>query len=200
MWQFKIITCLLFTIRNTLIYHNLSIKTDMPIKNKVSIIPLDTTHVDSIYKHLNNEKLVETYPVSLPYSKEDANMYVENEIIKRKAGIRYSFAIYFNNQFAGVCALYNVDKYKRQAGLYYWVVVDLWNKGIASLAVKQIIDFAHKTLQLKKIVTGVLKRNYASIKVLQKNEFITTSIAYNSSSYHYKFANEDVLEMVLELL
>lgn len=172
----------------------------MPVRNKVSIIPLDTTHVDSIHKHLNNDKLVETYPVTLPYSKEDANLYVENEIIKRKTCIRYAFAIQFNNQFAGVCALYIVDKNKLEAGLYYWVVVDFWNKGIASLAVEQIIDYAHKTLQLKKIITGVLKRNQASIRVLEKNGFITMGIAYNPYSYHNKFANEEVLEMVLEPL
>jgi len=170
----------------------------MLIKNKVSIIPLDRTHVDSIHKHLNNEKLVETYPVTLPYSKEDAYMYIENEIIKRKTGIRYAFAIQFNNQFAGVCALYNVDKNKQESGLYYWVVVDFWNKGVASMAVNKIINYAHSTLQLKKIITGVLKRNFASIRVLQKNGFITMGIAYNPSSYHYKFAKEEVLEMVLE--
>ncbi len=171
----------------------------MQIENEISIKPLDKNYIDSIHKYLNNEKLAETYPIDLPYTKENVLTYIEREIQQKGKGIRFAFAIQFNNQFAGICALYNVDKNKREAGIYYWVAVQYWNKGLASRTLKRIISYAKNELGLKKLRTGVLKRNIASIKVLEKNGFIKAGNAKDPTSYHNKFSGEEVLEMLLKL-
>ncbi len=168
-------------------------------ENEISLKLLDNSHIDSIHKYLNNEKLAETYPVALPYSKDDAKLYVEKEINERKKGNRFAFAIEFKNQFVGICALYDVNINNKKAGIYYWIAVPFWNNGLATYALKKIIRYARKELQLEILKTGVLKRNQASIKVLKKNGFIKENIAKNPNSYHRKFEGEEILEMILKL-
>lgn len=171
----------------------------MLIKNKISIIPLDISHIDSIHKHLNNKKIANTYPIALPYSKEDAKLYVVKEILQRNESCRFAFVIQYKDQFAGICSLYEVDKNTKKAGVYYWVAAQYWNMGLASMALKRIISYAKNELGLKKLKTGVLKRNLASIRVLEKNGFIKVGNAKDSTTYHNKFAEEEVLEMILAL-
>ena len=163
------------------------------------LVPLNPGHATDIYKYLNHEKISETYPVSLPYSLEDAQSYVEREISCRKRGTRFSFAIMVKNQFVGICALYDMSQSMRKAKIYYWIAVEYWNKGIASKALEKLIRFAKIELHIAQLKTGVLERNAASRRVLEKNGFFVESILINEDAYHEKFMGEKVMEMKMFL-
>ncbi|MDO5970515.1 GNAT family N-acetyltransferase [Flavivirga aquimarina] len=167
--------------------------------NDQLLIPLEPCHTNLIYKYLNHEKISHTYPISLPYTHRDAQNYVEHEIRCRQYGTRFSFAIQFKYRFAGVCALYDIDKSLGEAKLYYWVAVEFWNRGIATKALKKLMLFAKNELKIKSLRTGVLKRNIASRRVLEKNGFTLQNTLVNITEYHAKFIGEQFLEMEVNL-
>ncbi|KZM43510.1 hypothetical protein OA92_07295 [Marinomonas sp. SBI22] len=165
----------------------------------VTLEVLDQNHIPFIYKGLNNEKLATSYPIKLPYTHMDATSYVDREMFGRSAETRYSFAILKENNFVGICAIYDVNKTKGFSNLYYWVETQYWNLGIASIAVNKLLKFAKNELNLTHIESGVLKRNHASYRVLEKNGFIVENSFINKGKYHRKFLGEIFLEMKLNL-
>ncbi len=166
---------------------------------EIILVPLETGHSSFIYKHLNHKKIANTYPISLPYTLKDAQLYVAHEIRSRQRETGYAFAIALDNQFVGVCALYDVNKLVGEAKLYYWVAVAFWNRGIATHALKKLMVFAKNELKISCLKTGVLERNMASRRVLEKNGFILEDTLKNITEYHAKFIGEQILEIKVDL-
>ena len=167
--------------------------------NNIYLKPLSNLHNNSIYESLNNEKIVDTYPVSMPYTKEDANLYVDWQILGRRNGCRFAFAITAYNQFLGVCALYDVNQSTSKAKVYYWIAVEFWNQGIATKAINELINYSKEKLKITHLKSGVLERNLASRRVLEKNGFSVKNTLKNEGKYHEKFIGETFVEMELDL-
>ncbi|CAM4023366.1 Putative ribosomal N-acetyltransferase YdaF [Vibrio aerogenes CECT 7868] len=152
-----------------------------------------------IYKYLNNQSISNTYPILFPYTIEDANSYVEQEIRGRSDGSRYAFSIIMDGQFIGVSALYDVNRAINTAKIYYWIAVEFWGKGAATKAVKELVNYAKMELKLTQLETGVLKKNIVSRRVLEKNGFIVENTLVNNGKYHGKFLGETFVEMKMNL-
>jgi RimJ/RimL family protein N-acetyltransferase len=61
---------------------------------------------------------------------------------------------------------------RRQAAeLGYWVGEPLWDRGIATAAVKAFVDYAFSQFDLLRIYAGVFDGNGASVRVLEKAGF-----------------------------
>ena len=169
----------------------------MILKDQVLLDYIDVYHILEMQRCLNNAQLADTYPVVLPYTMEDASLYVEQEIQGRAAGDRYAFAIMAHQTFVGICALYDVNRENNRAGLYYWVAVPFWNKGLATQAISGLINLAKAELGITTFMSGVLERNYASRRVLEKNGFLLEKSLINEEEYHERFLGEVFFEMVL---
>ena len=152
----------------------------------VELVPVSEKHIRLIFKHLGNDAVLATYPETSP-----------NAIKGRLNGTRFAFAIKANKTFAGICALCDIDQTIRKAALYYWVAVEFWNQGIATKALKKLIAFGKEELGIQQFKTGVLERNVASVRVLEKNGFTVKEIITNNTTYHPKFKGERFLEMKL---
>ncbi len=158
---------------------------------------VNDTHTNLIHRCMNDTRLTDTYPVSSLYTLEDAKNYVMEENVAGQRGERFSFAILHTNQFAGICTLCNVQG--ETAKVDYWIVPEFWNQGIASLVLSKLIDYAKIELNLKLLKTGVLARNLASRRVLEKNGFSVECTLINEDKYHKKFKGETIIEMKLNL-
>jgi len=164
-------------------------------KLELKLVPICEEHHKYIYEHLNNEELAETYPIELPYTLHNARLYVKCQIDDRNSGEKYSFAIQRKREFVGVCSLYDIHEPKGEAKVYYWIGPIFWNQGIATRALKKLMRYARIELSIEKLKTGVLERNKASRKVLEKNGFYVESVLVNENKYHQKFIGERFLEM-----
>jgi RimJ/RimL family protein N-acetyltransferase len=81
----------------------------------------------------------------------------------------YHFAILVSGKFGGNIGL--TEKKNKEYELGYLVLKRFRNKGIATKAIKEILNFAFKKLKLNKIKAITDKNNKASQKVLIKNKF-----------------------------
>lgn len=82
------------------------------------------------------------------------------------------FAIEYNGKQIGNIKL-NIQsqRYKRADVGYFIGNKDFWGKGLATEAVKLIVNFGFEKLDLNKIVAGAFEQNLGSIKVLSKAGF-----------------------------
>ncbi|MCL5018547.1 MAG: GNAT family N-acetyltransferase [Candidatus Pacearchaeota archaeon] len=140
---------------------------------EISLRKIKTSDAKYIAKILSNKEVLKTldpkhpFPVPIDYVKNKIPLDKENW----KKGSAYKFVILGDDKVVGQISLYNPDKNKKSYEVGYFIGYDYWNKGITTNAVKQIIEFGFKKLNLEKVWSVVPKRNPASIKVLKKAGF-----------------------------
>ncbi|PWT95672.1 MAG: GNAT family N-acetyltransferase [Bacteroidetes bacterium] len=88
------------------------------------------------------------------------------------------FAIEHEKKFVGCVGLeLKDDVYKCTAEIGYWIGEPYWGKGIATEAVRQIVDYIFETFgEIVRIYAEVFEYNQTSMKVLEKNGFHLESI------------------------
>lgn len=83
-----------------------------------------------------------------------------------------TFTILTNRDIAGCCILKKVDWEGRQAELSYWLGVEFWSRGIATLAAALMRDFAFDCYNFVQLHAHYLKvYNAASGRILEKLGF-----------------------------
>jgi RimJ/RimL family protein N-acetyltransferase len=80
----------------------------------------------------------------------------------------YKFAIYVGGEFAGSVALYHK---KEGYELGYFILRKFRNKGVASEASSEMLDYGFKRLRLKRIIAIIDMKNEASNKIVKKLGF-----------------------------
>ena len=129
------------------------------------------TDAEQIAKLMNNKKVVANLRdlIPFPYRLEDAEEFIGFCEHEDPAA---NFAIDLDGLLAGVIGLtIQNDIHRKTAEIGYWLGEPFWNKGIMTEAVKAIVDYGFKELDLVRIFTGVFEHNKASHRVLQKAGF-----------------------------
>ena len=96
--------------------------------------------------------------------------FIQNKLNSRTNLI---FKIVFNKKFIGVLELSLINRIKKDCEISYMIGnLKNWGKGIATKAISLALVYSKKKLFLKKIYSGIDKKNIASKKVLLKNKFL----------------------------
>jgi RimJ/RimL family protein N-acetyltransferase len=122
----------------------------------------------SLQKNANNPNvsrfLMDRFPS--PYTMEAASLWV-NSLVDQDPLI--NFAITIDDQVIGGIGLERRDDvYHKTALIGYWLSEELWGKGIITEAVKLVTQYAFTHLGVIRLQAGVLSKNPASMRVLEK--------------------------------
>ena len=109
-----------------------------------------------------------------PYTEMDALQWIAYVNDQKPVA---NFAIVYKGQVAGTigCRLKS-DISRKNIEIGYFVGESFWGKGVATEAVKQLVDFIHTRMDAIRIYAHVFARNKSSMKVLQKNGFYLEAI------------------------
>ena len=104
-----------------------------------------------------------------PYTLDHADEFIENA---RAATPTLRFCIEKDALYVGNIGLHpKEDIYKRNAEIGYFIGEPHWGQGIATEAVKLIVDYGFEELDIHRIFAGVFAYNSASRKVLENAGF-----------------------------
>ena len=101
--------------------------------------------------------------------------YSQKKFIESKLNSKTNiiFKINLDKKFVGVLELSLINNIKKDCQISYMIGdVKNWGKGIATRAISLAIIYSKKKLYLKKVYSGIDKKNLASKKVLLKNKFL----------------------------
>ncbi len=129
-----------------------------------------TKDLPLITEYANNKKISDnTLSFPFPYAEENAVFWMEMEIQGFQKKENFIFAIYEkkSDQFIGGIGLH-IDKNNNKAELGYWIAEPFWNKGFASEAGNEILNYGFNILGLNKIFGTHFLYNPASKRVLRK--------------------------------
>ncbi|MBX2922322.1 MAG: GNAT family N-acetyltransferase [Chitinophagaceae bacterium] len=115
-----------------------------------------------------------------PYKIQHASEFINFCMLKKPASV---LAIHAEGALAGCIGLELQEDISRlTAELGYWVGEPFWNKGIATEAVKQMMEYTALHFPfLVRVYARVFEHNKASMKVLEKNGFHLESIQKRSA-------------------
>lgn len=123
------------------------------------------------FKWINNKQLVEYNSTFKVVSKKDHNIWFGN-ITKDKNIKIFSIIEKSNNKLIGSCSLRNINYVSKSAELQIRIGEKLFrNKGLGSEAVKLIVSYGFKFLNLNEIYLHVFENNLRAIKTYEKNKF-----------------------------
>ena len=145
----------------------LKIKSERLILRSISEMDIENIHI------LHSLKEVDKFnTLGIPKNIEETKLLVENWIAENsKDNIqRFTFAIELktDDSFIGTIGI-NVGKAKyKNAEVWFKFDPKFWNKGYATEALREILNYGFNDLMLHRIEAGCAVENIGSIKVLEK--------------------------------
>jgi [ribosomal protein S5]-alanine N-acetyltransferase len=154
--------------------------------------------VTSLQKHANNVNinsfLLDRFPN--PYTSKAARKWVAL-MLQQKPHV--NFAIDVRGFVVGVIGLdFREDVYRKAPLLGYWISETFWGRGIMTEAVKLIVDYGFKNLDIVRIQAGVLSNNPGSMRVLEKAGFTKEGILKQGIIKNGAILDEHIYGLVKE--
>ena len=127
-------------------------------------------------------------------NEEQSLAYIEQNIAsyaKFNFG-RYTLRDKKSLRLIGMCGFLNTDM---GIDFGYRLSKDMWGYGLGFEAANAVLAYGIKVIGLNHIVAGVMPENLASIKILERLDFIyQTDVIYERKTYHkYMFSSNKAL-------
>ena len=119
----------------------------------------------------NNKKIWDNVRDRLPYpyTKKDAKEWLAS--VKKQKTVT-TFCVEADGELAGSIGFtLKEDVYRKNAEIGYFIGEPYWGKGIATEAIRQLVEYIQKKFDVVRIYAEVFDYNKASMKVLEKNGF-----------------------------
>lgn len=131
--------------------------------------PLDRADIPAVQRLASAEEIARNTFVPHPYPPDGAEKFVQQALEGWRQDDAYVFAIIENasGQFAGCMGIHPEPAHHR-AIVGYWIGLPFWGRGLATAALRLIIQFGFESLQLNRIAAGHFPQNPASGRVMQK--------------------------------
>jgi RimJ/RimL family protein N-acetyltransferase len=130
---------------------------------------------ESIARYANNRNIWRNVRDAFPhpYFLSDAKKFLNSQFDRE---IETAWAIASSTEAIGAIGLHpQHDVYRGCAEVGYWLAEPFWGKGIATAAVKAMVEHAFANTDFIRLYAGVFEWNAASARVLEKAGFALES-------------------------
>ena len=138
---------------------------------KINLRLWTTDDIVWLVKNANNKAIFDnmTDGFPFPYTAKSAKAFVEMTLNHTPRTI---LAIEFDEELAGSIGIHlQHDIYSKNAEMGYWLAEQFWEKGIISVAIKQMTKYTFDNFQITRIFARPFGRNIGSQKALEKAGF-----------------------------
>ncbi len=153
--------------------------------NRLILHPADRTHAALLTKAMQDPRLT-TYLAWAPHHNEEETARVLDGLHQAGlSGTGYHWTIFFGNEACGLVSLIDVKRHHRlwelqRAEIAYWVAVDWQNRGIATEAVKAVVNAGFSHFGLSRLIISQASENSASARIPQ-----TLGFRYVGQEHHF---------------
>lgn len=147
--------------------------------DKIKLRALEPEDLELLYEWENNSKYWTISNTVSPFSKYTLKRYMENshKSIYETGQLRLMIEIADQKKTIGTIDLFDFDPFHKRAGLGILIAdEEQRRKGYASMALKCLIDYCFKTLQLHQLYCNILANNCESMDLFKKQGFIQAGI------------------------
>lgn len=136
----------------------------------VTLEPVAPHHADAVQRLAVHPEVVATTNLPDPYPDDGAAQWIAYVQPRHEAGEEFAFAIMSaEDELVGVTGLVGVTDTTAELG--FWIGKPYWNRGYATAAARQAVEFAFDEVGLDRVFARPLERNTPSRRVLEKLGF-----------------------------
>jgi RimJ/RimL family protein N-acetyltransferase len=137
--------------------------------NYITLKKLTLRHSNDFFKVFHDPEIARFSTTPYPLKLSWVRNYIRNSMELYDKDEKYTWAIFtkVTGQFVGVAVLKNIDTKNRSARLGYSVGQKYRNRGFTKMAVKLILDFTFKELNLNRIEIRIDGMDERSITLLK---------------------------------
>jgi RimJ/RimL family protein N-acetyltransferase len=137
---------------------------------------LEKKDLEALVENVNNLNVSRHLTVvPYPYRKKDGEDFVKGckKKIQQKPRTDYNLGITFKKEdrLIGMISIMHVDRFQGTAEIGYWLGERYWKQGIMTEAVRRVLDYAFKTLKLRRIDICAFTENKGSNALIKKRGF-----------------------------
>jgi ribosomal-protein-alanine N-acetyltransferase len=138
---------------------------------KVSLRKIKLSDAGHLLKLSQGDEMAKWSSIKQPKDISESKEIVCNLLDKQSNGKGYYFMILADGLPVGRVGIFDIDQKNKIAEIGIWVGQDFWGRGIATLAIKEIVEYGCYKLNLLKIKAEVAQDNIGSRRALEKNGF-----------------------------
>ena len=140
---------------------------------------------DDLFILRSDQTLMRFIDRPLASSIADAQQLVQkiHDSLIRNDGITWTITLKPDPGLIGTIGFWRIEKENYRAEIGYMLAVKWQDKGIMSEAMKEVLKYGFKEMNLHSVEANVNPANEASIRLLEKNQFIRE--AYFKENYFY---------------
>lgn len=150
---------------------------------KIELVQMDVSQAGEIARLLNDRRVWSTLSdiVPFPYSQQDALDFMA--LVQAEGSPLKSYTVLADGRVAGVVG-YECGKLNKShvAVIGYWYGQEFWGRGIATAALKLLLEKAKSDTQIKRIEATAFAFNTGSRRVLEKCGFVLEAMLKNALS------------------
>lgn len=160
--------------------------------NIISLRALEPTDLDFLYQIENNETFWTVSNTQKPFSRFILQQYLENshQDIYQIKQLRLIVVENKSENPVGMIDLFDFDPKHKRAGIGILIRPSAQNKGYASEALKLLINYTFKHLDLHQVYSNITEDNTTSIQLFRKAGFIETGLKKDWTYSNGEFKNE----------
>ncbi|MBS1231727.1 MAG: acetyltransferase [Bacteroidetes bacterium] len=146
---------------------------------EISLRAIEPEDLELLYEWENDTSYWIISNTVVPFSKYTLKLYLENshKDIYETGQVRLMIDHIPDNVSIGTIDIFDFDPFHKRAGLGILIArQDYRRKGYASMALKCVVDYCFKTLQLHQIYCNILANNCESMDLFKKIGFVQAGI------------------------
>ena len=166
--------------------------------NNLVLRQITEEDVNEILLLRSDKKVMKYIDRPISKSKEDASLYIQHitDLHKNNEAITWGIALKNNPQLIGYIGIWNIKKEHYRAETGYALHTDHHRKGIMQEALSEILKYGFKEMKLHSIEANVNPLNIASIKLLERNNFIREAYFKEDYFFNGKFLDTAIYSLL----
>ncbi|MDD2821883.1 MAG: GNAT family N-acetyltransferase [Flavobacterium sp.] len=159
---------------------------------------VDVKDVNEIIALRSNPETMKYIPRPLVKTIEDALEHIAmmDAKIENNEGINWAITQKDNPKLIGVIGHYRIKPEHYRAEIGYMLLPEFSGKGIISEAVKEVVKYGFKGMQLHSIEAVIDPENNASAKVLEKNGFVKEAHLKENEFFEGRFLDSVIYSLL----
>lgn len=153
------------------------------VKDNIFLKELELNDAEHIFKAVDSQReyLGEWLPfVEFTKSVKDSLDYVNSVVTMPEECKEWQFAIFCDDDFAGLAGFKGTDRLNRKSEIGYWLKEEFQHRGIMTEAVRALMKFGFSELGLNRIQIKCAPENVKSNKIPQRLGFTLEGIERES--------------------
>ncbi len=168
---------------------------------RVRLVPLGLRHLDDIWRGWNNPELKILLNGVIPDAYESEEEWIRQQIRLMEQRKNFVFVIerIEDDEFLGLCGLHSINWMSRSAELGVAIHdPQNWSKGYGGEALRLLIDFGWRHLNLRRIALSVYAFNERAVHLYQKLGFKIYGTAHEANFIDGRYVDIHKMELFRE--